>query len=100
MGPDEYRVVARPWAGDGGVSAPVRAIGMSLIASGCLRGATPRGQPWPSVGTLLQGRHGLRVRRMAVLATWRAWRDLPLEYLQLRAIKDMTSRDTVGRACR
>jgi hypothetical protein len=35
--------------------------GGPLIARGCLRRATPRGQSWPSAGALPQGRHGLSV---------------------------------------
>jgi hypothetical protein len=49
----------------------VCATGLSLIAIGGLSGATPRRQPWTSAVTLPQGRHGLRVRRMAVLETFR-----------------------------
>src|SRR5215813_11975431 len=41
------------WCGDGGVSSPVCATGVSLIARGCLIGATPRGQPWTSAVTAL-----------------------------------------------
>ena len=48
------------------VSPPVCATGVSLIARGCLLGATPRSQPWTSAVTLPQGRNGLNVRRMAV----------------------------------
>jgi len=40
--------------------------GLSLIALGCLSGATPRGQPWTPAGTLPPGRAGLNARRMAV----------------------------------
>ena len=32
--------------GEWGVSPPVCATGVSLLARGCLSGATPRGQPW------------------------------------------------------
>jgi len=49
----------------------VCATGVSLIAIGCLSGATPRGQPWTSAVTLPHGRNGLRARRMAVLSTFR-----------------------------
>jgi hypothetical protein len=49
------------------VSPPGCAIGLSLIARGCLSGATPRGQPWTSAVTLPQGRNGLSAWRMAVL---------------------------------
>jgi hypothetical protein len=45
---------------------PVCAVGVSLIARGCLLGVTPRGQPWTSAETLPQGRNGLNARRMAV----------------------------------
>ena len=44
---------------------------MSLNAIGYLIGATPRGQLWTSAVTLPHGRHGLRVRRMAVRWTFR-----------------------------
>src|SRR5712691_4653734 len=57
--------------GDWGVSPPVCATGVSLIARGCLSGATPRGQPWTSAVRLLHGRNGLSARRMAVLYTFR-----------------------------
>jgi hypothetical protein len=58
--------------GDWGVAPPVCATGVSLIARGCLRGATPRGQLWTSAVTLPPGRNGLSARRMAVLSTCRA----------------------------
>jgi hypothetical protein len=45
---------------------------VSLIARGCLSGATPRGQPWTSAVPLRPGRNGLSARRMAVLSTLRA----------------------------
>jgi hypothetical protein len=64
-----HRVVL---GGDGGVSPPVCATGLSLIARGCLIGATPRGQPWTSAVRLPQGRNGLSARRMTVLETCRA----------------------------
>src|SRR5712691_7607253 len=51
---------------------PVCATGVSLIATGCLSGVTPRGQPWTSAGTLPHGGNGLNARRMAVLSTFRA----------------------------
>ena len=54
------------------MSSPVCATGVSLLARGCLSGATPRGEPWTSAGTLPQGRSGLNARRMAVLETCRA----------------------------
>ena len=63
-----------PWHGvmDWGVSAPVCATGVSLIASGCLSGATPRGPPWTFAVTLPHGCRGLNARRMAALWTLRA----------------------------
>jgi hypothetical protein len=100
--------VEKPWPGgekrrDGRASPPealggewvvsprVCATGLSLIARGCLIGATPRGQPWTSAGTLPHRRNGRRARRRAVWYTFRepsrcrhvhralmrsAWRDL------------------------
>ena len=56
---------------DGVVSPPVCATGLSLIAIGCLSGATPRGQPRTPAVTLPQGRNGLSARRMAVLCPFR-----------------------------
>jgi hypothetical protein len=50
----------------------VCATELSLIAIGCLSGATPRGQPWTSAVTLPHGHNGLSARRMAVLYTLRA----------------------------
>ena len=47
------------------------ATGLSLIAIGCLSGATPRGQPWTSAVTLPHRRNGLNARRMAVWSTLR-----------------------------
>ena len=44
---------------------------MSLIARGCLSGATPWGQSWTSAVLLPHGRNGLNARRMAVLSTFR-----------------------------
>ena len=58
--------------GDGVVSPPVCATGLSQIAIGGLLGATPRGQPWTSAVPLQPGRNGLGARRMAVLSTFRA----------------------------
>jgi hypothetical protein len=55
----------------GVVSPPACATGVSLIARGCLSGATPRGQPWMSAVTLPQGCNGLSARRMAVVSTFR-----------------------------
>ena len=49
----------------------MRATGVSLIAIGCLIGATPRGQPWTFAVTLPHGRNGPSARRMAVLYTFR-----------------------------
>src|SRR5262249_2386553 len=60
------------WCGDGVVASPVCATGVSLLARGCLSGATPRGEPWTSAVTLPHGRSGLNARRMAVLETFRA----------------------------
>jgi hypothetical protein len=45
---------------------------VSQIARGGLLGATPRGQPWTSAGTLPPGRNGLNAWRLAVLSTFRA----------------------------
>jgi len=50
---------------------PCVATGVSLLAVWCLIGATPRGQPWTSAGTLPPGCHGLRAWRMAVLSPFR-----------------------------
>ena len=47
------------------------ATGVSLLAVGCLIGATPRGQPWTSAVTLPHGCNGLGAWRMAVLSTFR-----------------------------
>jgi hypothetical protein len=44
---------------------------VSLIARGCLSGATPWGQSWTSAVLLPHGRNGLNARRMAVLSTFR-----------------------------
>ena len=44
---------------------------LTLIAGGCLMGATPRGQPRTPAVTLSHGRDGLSARRMAVLSTFR-----------------------------
>jgi hypothetical protein len=52
--------------GDWGVSSPVDVTEVSLIARGCLSGATPRGQPWTSAVLLPQERNGRNARRMAV----------------------------------
>src|SRR5215813_4621398 len=51
----------------GVVSSPVCATGVSLIARGCLIGATP----WTSAVTFPHGRNGLNARQMAVLSTFR-----------------------------
>jgi len=59
------------WGGDGVVSSPVGAPGVSQIARGGLLGATPRGQPWTSAVTLPPRRNGLNAWRMAVLSTFR-----------------------------
>ena len=58
--------------GDGVVSPPVCATGLSQSAIGGLLGATPRGQPWTSAVPLPPGRNGLGARRRAVLSTFRA----------------------------
>ena len=60
------------WNGEamGFVSPPVCLTGLSLIAIGCLIGATPRGQPWTLALMLSHGRGGLRARRMAVFCTF------------------------------
>jgi hypothetical protein len=47
------------------------ATGLSLVAMGCLSGATPRGQPWTPAVTLPPGCDGLSTRLMAVLGTFR-----------------------------
>ena len=59
------------WGGDGVVSSPVGAPGVSQIARGGLLGATPRGQPWTSAVTLPSRRNGLNAWRMAVLSMFR-----------------------------
>ena len=59
------------WSGDGVLSSPVCAPGVSQIARGGLLGATPRGQPWTSAVTLPHERNGLSARRMTVLYTFR-----------------------------
>jgi hypothetical protein len=81
---DEHPGVAKPWPGGekrrSGRAAhhkecealrlcllPCAVTGVSLLAIGCLIGATPRGQPWTSAVTLSHGRNGLRARRMAVV---------------------------------
>ena len=63
-----------PWHGEamGSLLLPGAVTGGSLLARGCLSGATPRGQPWTPAVTLLQERHGLRARRMEVLWAFRA----------------------------
>src|SRR4029453_12246119 len=45
---------------------------VSQIARGDLIGATPRGQPWTSAGTLPPRRNGLIAWRMVVLSPFRA----------------------------
>src|SRR5215831_14389371 len=55
------------WGGDGVVSSPVCATGVSLIARGGLIGATP----WTSAVTFPHGRNGLNARQMAVLSPFR-----------------------------
>jgi hypothetical protein len=78
--------VARPWpGGENRISGrashheecdamesfllPCVATGISPLAVYCLRGATPREQPWTSAVTLPHGRNGQNARRMAVLST-------------------------------
>jgi hypothetical protein len=51
--------------GDGGVSPPVCATALSLLAMWGLISATPRGQMWTSAVMLPHGRNGLRARRRA-----------------------------------
>ena len=50
---------------------PCPPIGFSLIAVWCFHGATHRGQQETPALTLSYGRYGLRVRRMAVVWTFR-----------------------------
>jgi hypothetical protein len=50
---------------------PCVATGVALRAVWGLSGATPRGQPWTTAVTLLQGRNGLSGWRMAMLSTLR-----------------------------
>src|SRR4029453_8179050 len=88
MASDELTVVAGPRLGGenrlgrrasqheafealGSFLLPCAVTRVSLLAVGCLRGATPRGQPWTPTVTLPQGRHGLRAWRMAVLSPFR-----------------------------
>ena len=52
---------------------PCAPIGFSLIAVWCFHGATHRGQQETPALTLSYGRYGLRVRRMAVVWTFRRW---------------------------
>src|SRR5215468_1990214 len=84
---DELTVVARPRLGGensigrrasqheefealGSFLLPCAVTRGALLAVWCLRGATPRGQPWTPTVTLPQGRNGLSAWRMAVLSTF------------------------------
>jgi hypothetical protein len=69
---DGWAALPVAWWGDGGVSSPVCAPGVSLLEVWCLRGATPRGQPWTSAVPLPPGGHGLNALRMVVLSPLRA----------------------------
>jgi hypothetical protein len=55
----------------GSLLLPCAVTRVSLLAVWCLRGATPRGQPWTPAVMLPHRRNGLSVRRMAVLSTFR-----------------------------
>jgi hypothetical protein len=55
----------------GSLLLPFTATGVSLLTVGGLIGAPLRGQPWTTAVTLLQWRHGLRARQMAVWWTFR-----------------------------
>ena len=73
--------------GDWVVSPLVCPTGLSLIARGCLIGATPRGQSWTSAVTLPHRRNGLSARRMAVWYTFHEpslCRHVPRELLRRR----------------
>ena len=90
---------------------PYATTGLSLIAGGCLIGATPRGQPRMPAMMLPHGYEGLRVRRRTVLWTFRRpfmGRPVPRQLLR-NALLDLTTivpatayhrrsytRDTVG----
>ena len=79
-----------PWHGEamGVVSSPVCATGVSLIARGCLLGATP----WTSAVTFPHGRNGLNARQRAVLSTFSEpalCRHVPRELLH-SALPDLT----------
>jgi hypothetical protein len=50
---------------------PYAPPGVSLIAGGCVIGATPRGQPRTPALMLSHGCEGLRVRRMTMVWTFR-----------------------------
>jgi hypothetical protein len=92
---------------------PYATTGLSLIAGGCLIGATPRGQPRMPAMMLPHGYEGLRVRRRTVLWTFRRpfmGRPVPRQLL-CNALLDLTTivpatayhrrsytRDTVGLA--
>jgi hypothetical protein len=102
-----------PWNGEtmGGVSSPVCVTEVSLIARGCLIGATPGGQPWTSAVTLPPGRNGLSARRMAMLSTFRApslcrhvhralWRSVWLDVTPIIPATACHQRNYVGRYSR
>ena len=84
----------RGWPGGKRIPWNDEAIGSFLLpgaprvsqgARGGLIGATPRGQPWTSAGTLPPGLNGLIAWRMAVWSTFRApslCRYMPRELLR------------------
>ena len=65
---DERAAPHEAWEGDAVVAPPVCATGWSLIARGCLSGATP----WTSAVPFAPGRNGLNARQMAVWSPLRA----------------------------
>ena len=72
---------------------PYAATGVSLLAVGCLIGATSWSQPWTSTVTLPHGCNGLGAWWMAVLSTFREpllGRPVHRELLR-SALLDMTS---------
>ncbi len=72
---------------------PYATTGLSLIAGGCLIGATPRGQPRMPAMMLPHGYEGLRVRRRTVLWTFRRpfmGRPVPRQLLR-NALLDLTT---------
>src|SRR4029453_3941673 len=62
---------------------PCVATGVSPLAVYCLRGATPRGQPWTWAVTLPHGRNGQNARRMAGLSTCHEASLCPQEHREL-----------------